>query len=327
MDTIKNYLESMFASLPATEEVMKAKSELYSMMEDKYNELIDEGKSENEAVGIVISEFGNLDELASSLGIAGVMKDADPTERHNIPLEEAKDYIADKTRHMFFIALAVFLFIISPIGPISFGSLPFIGEKFVSIGVVVMFLLVAAGVGIIVFSSVVMNKWSFMDDFPCSVDYATSEYIYRERQYNRGNRAVLLTIGIMLCIVSIIPTIIVDSLFPAGPLSDTFQGIFLFAMVGVGVMLIIFSGGKESAYRKLLSLNGEGTVSGSYESVRSGKKDSRAKAVMDVYWSTVTSIYLIYSFLTFKWYISWIIWPIAGVLSGIVKLIVDPKGE
>lgn len=38
-------------------------------MEDKYNELISDGKSDNEAIGIVISEFGNLDELADSLGI------------------------------------------------------------------------------------------------------------------------------------------------------------------------------------------------------------------------------------------------------------------
>lgn len=64
MDTIKSYLETMFANLPATAEVLKAKDELWGMMEDKYNELISEGKSENEAVGTVISEFGNLDELA-----------------------------------------------------------------------------------------------------------------------------------------------------------------------------------------------------------------------------------------------------------------------
>ena len=41
-----------------------AKQELWGMMEDKYNELISEGLSENEAVGTVISEFGNLDELS-----------------------------------------------------------------------------------------------------------------------------------------------------------------------------------------------------------------------------------------------------------------------
>lgn len=57
METIKNYLENMFSHLPNTPEVQKAKYELYQMMEDKYNELISEGKSDNEAIGIVISEF------------------------------------------------------------------------------------------------------------------------------------------------------------------------------------------------------------------------------------------------------------------------------
>ena len=69
METIKNYLESMFRNLPNTSEVLKAKAELLQMMEDKYNELIAEGVNENTAVGTVISEFGNLDELAESLGL------------------------------------------------------------------------------------------------------------------------------------------------------------------------------------------------------------------------------------------------------------------
>ena len=55
METIKSYLETMFANMPDTPEVIRAKSELFGMMEDKYNELISEGKSENEAVGTVIS--------------------------------------------------------------------------------------------------------------------------------------------------------------------------------------------------------------------------------------------------------------------------------
>ena len=70
METIRNYLETMFARLPVTLEVQKAKNELWQIMEDKYSELLQEGKTENEAVGIVISEFGNLDELAKELGIS-----------------------------------------------------------------------------------------------------------------------------------------------------------------------------------------------------------------------------------------------------------------
>ena len=42
METIRNYLETMFASLPNTFEMQKAKNELLQMMEDKYTELITE---------------------------------------------------------------------------------------------------------------------------------------------------------------------------------------------------------------------------------------------------------------------------------------------
>lgn len=41
-------------------------------------------------------------------------------------------------------------------------------------------------------------------------------------------------------------------------------------------------------------------------------------SIMSVFWPTVTCIYLIYSFLTFDWYISWIIWPIAAVVRGLI---------
>lgn len=40
METIRNYLETMFKNLPQTEKVLKAKSELLQMMEDKYTELV-----------------------------------------------------------------------------------------------------------------------------------------------------------------------------------------------------------------------------------------------------------------------------------------------
>ena len=64
----------MFMNLPRTKEVERAKEELLQMMEDKYNELEKYGKTDNEAVGIVISEFGNLEELADDLGISSYMQ-------------------------------------------------------------------------------------------------------------------------------------------------------------------------------------------------------------------------------------------------------------
>ena len=90
METIRNYLETMFLKLPNTPEVYKAKNELWQMMEDKYTELKEEGKSENEAVGIVISEFGNLDELANDLGISQFVESQPMPQGKTLSLDQAK---------------------------------------------------------------------------------------------------------------------------------------------------------------------------------------------------------------------------------------------
>jgi len=39
METIKNYLDNIFANLPKTKEMERLKSEIYYNMEEKYNEL------------------------------------------------------------------------------------------------------------------------------------------------------------------------------------------------------------------------------------------------------------------------------------------------
>mgnify|MGYP007112920652 CR=1 FL=1 len=80
MDAIKSYLENMFLHLPKSPEVMRAKDELSQMMEDKYNQLRSEGRTDNEAVGQVIAEFGNLDELAANLGISNEVNALDTGE-------------------------------------------------------------------------------------------------------------------------------------------------------------------------------------------------------------------------------------------------------
>ena len=73
METLRIYLNNMFQNLPDTAEVQRAKDELWQMMEDKYTDLISENMSENEAVGTVIAEFGNLDDFADLLNIRSLI--------------------------------------------------------------------------------------------------------------------------------------------------------------------------------------------------------------------------------------------------------------
>ncbi|MDE8082469.1 permease prefix domain 1-containing protein [Erysipelothrix rhusiopathiae] len=69
MNQILDYIEVMFKSLPQTDEVEKIKMNMTDSMELKFNQYIEEGKRESEAIGLVIGEFGSIEELKEALGL------------------------------------------------------------------------------------------------------------------------------------------------------------------------------------------------------------------------------------------------------------------
>ena len=314
METIKGYLEAMFAGMPNTPEVRKAKSELLQMMEDKYNELIEEGTSENSAVGTVISEFGNLDELADDLGLKKEVEEAhgkeSETPRRHITLDEVKDFIINRRKKALFQALGVMLCIISVTAPIMldvFGA----GD----LGAALMFVFVGAGVGSLIYCGFVDSNWKFMNNSPCQIDMNTAKYVKEARNSFEAVRAICITLGTVLCVICWVPCIIIDYY----KVNENLGGVLIFLLVGIGVFLIIYSNKIASGYDKLLELNDKTTFSGTYVDSDSKPvndikyKNKTAETIVALYWPTVTCLYLILSFLTFQWGITWIIWVIAGV--------------
>ena len=117
MDTIRTYLDNMFLSLPETPETLRAKEELYAMMEDKYAELKASGKSENEAIGIVITEFGNLDEILAEFPFSSSQSPNTSQDEsdlfHIVSSDEADDFLRFSKKYATKIALGVMLCIFS----------------------------------------------------------------------------------------------------------------------------------------------------------------------------------------------------------------------
>lgn len=323
METIRNYLETMFLNLPNTPEVYKAKKELWQMMEDKYTELKQEGISENEAVGTVISEFGNLDELAEDLGISGfVQTDSDMPDNKTFPLENAKKYLADHAKHAYFTALGVLFCIVSVCAPIFFSAIADISanRNFLdTLGAAVMFLLIAIGVGLLVYSGTQIGKWNYLKKENYVTDFATTEYIQNELEHYKSTHALHLTIGIMICILSILPPMLLDTL--NNELWEDWSGGFMIAMIALGVFFIVLCSMKLNSYNELLKLNKKDTVGGNY--VPDQQEETyihpAINTIMSVYWPTITCIYLIWSFLSFDWWITWIIWPIAAIIHSLIK--------
>ncbi|MBQ7944380.1 MAG: hypothetical protein IJ326_10000 [Lachnospiraceae bacterium] len=311
----------MFQNLPNTREVQKAQYELGQMMEDKYNELKSEGKSENEAIGIVISEFGNLEELAADLGIDSYIHPEQQAmyDKRNITQDEAESFIADKQKSGVMTALGVLLCIMC-VTP--FILLEYIGSGSSVLGLAAMFGMIAIAIGFFVFSKVYMDKWSFLNRQSCSMDFSTTDYVHHERENYRMTHAVLITVGVMLCVLSFVPAAIMDELDMSELMTEGVAPVILFAMIAVGVFFFIVTGNRMKAYNTLLSVNERGTMGGSF--VDSQKEqvhyDSKTvSAVMSVYWPTVTCIYLCWSFLTMDWHITWVVWVIASLVEMFIK--------
>lgn len=315
METIKNYLEAMFANMPNTPEVVKAKAELLAMMEDKYNELISEGESENAAVGTVISEFGNLDELAETLGLEKEVEETHAREaespRRFVSAAEVEDYLATMKRKALMVGIGVMLCICSVTCPIILDEVAN-GDFSEFYGAMGMFAAIAIAVGLFVFSGIMSSGWEFLKKEPCQIDMATANMVKERRKGFKPTQALFSAIGVMLCAFAWLPLVLIDK--------DIFASI-LFYGVGLGVFLFIYSGGVMDSYNTVLKLNDSNTISGNYG--KEGEEmyiSNKAKLIMELYWSTITCVYLIISFLTFSWHITWIIWPIAGVAHKMLKI-------
>lgn len=372
METIRTYLNNMFLSLPNTKEVQRAKSELLQMMEDKYSELKKEGKTENEAVGIVISEFGNLDEIAESLGISGFVhpwKNSDNAEDLNgaeneskaagegeneresidkaanmLTLDKAKQYIGLKLKNARMTALGVMLCIFSPCGPIFFDALgEYMGEgakDFMDgIGACFLLIMIAAAVSLFVIADNMLKDFKWVEKKRYVTDFATVDYVEKERRDFHSKYTIYMSVGITLCILCVIPTIILDS-FHAGMVLEDISGGIVLILVGVGVFFIVSANMTEDIYEKILKHSKEmgqtfyqkmdngqgGEYAGQmpYQDTEYDGKDKKG-STPSLYWPTITCIYLCWSFLSFDWNITWIIWPVAALVNTVLGVYAKEK--
>ena len=340
MDTIETFLDAMFAPYPTTPRLTEARGELRAMMEDAYNDAIAHGKTHNEAVGQVITDFGNLEELAPVLGIAAdIRPDAEPQAApaadtptgpsrpayQMVTLPEAQALAQAKRSTASTLAHAVSLFVCAPTVLIVLTSLTQTGRIAISdntasfIGVTFALLLVGLGVVMLVQRRAAFSSVRHLVEGRFTPDPVVTAWAARERLNQETVRTRRLTIAVFLWIVSALPILATSMLTPDhGPQSEL-------SSVGVAISLVIIATGlsiylpaawASSTYTTLTHPGG----SGEYSSRRSGgeeDEDPLIGFVASIYWPGTVIIYMLWSFLFDAWGISWIIWPVAGALFGL----------
>lgn len=328
METIISYIDNIFRNYPDTPQVKAAREDLLGIMEDKYNELKAEGKSENEAVGVVISEFGNMDEIAAELGISPInaqeaQNTADTREQEKVSLEQAKEIIKNQKAFGLKIAIGVMLCILSPVTASVVDPLAeagFISVNFAdTVGALALFVMIAIAVATFIVSGVANQRYENLKKKQIILDYSTRQLLTEQYEANNRQFGSQVAIGVVLCILSVVPVILAEAFLENTTYAWLIDiiGASLFVLVACGVFLFITAGTHKDAYEVLL-----GTGEYVLEKVQQREK-SVINIIGAIYWPVAVCIYLGWSFITMAWGITWIVWPIAGIIFGVIAAVVS----
>ena len=309
MDTIKSYVESVFVQLPRTPEMQQLKEDMLTNMEDKYLQLKSEGQSENEAIGTVLSEFGNIDEIIEEYNLEKASEEVDKDSVF-LSEDEVEDFMQHRTKFGLGIATGVALCILAPAVMLLFNEV----ANFFSfttaanmdgidlLSIIPLFIFIAIAVGIFIIFGLKEEQYN-LDKKVVILEPSTRIHLDREMQEFKPSFAKAIAAGVILCILAPISLLLAIVLLGD---DNAWSVIFLLGFVSVGVFLFVFYGVLYSTYEKLLSL-------GDYKPekvIASKLTDTIAGVVFPI----ATAVYLLLGFIYNAWGTAWIIFPITGIL-------------
>lgn len=260
------------------------------------------------------------EEIEPNTDTASIASEEQPPKGRTISLEFANDYMDLIKGSSKKVAFAVSMCIISPVLVMLLAVMSEdpgfnVTENFaVGVGLVYLFVLVAIAVLIFIMEGMKLSKYEFLEKEPISLMYGVEAVVARKEEAFDPTFRLSIAIGVVTCILSAVP-IAVAGAAGASDLICVIMVCLLLVMVSIAVFLFVSTGMVKSSYTKLLQEE-EFTI----EEKSKAKKN---EAFYGVYWSLVTAGYLAWSFITFRWDSTWIVWPVAGVLFVPYKLLID----
>lgn len=259
----------------------------------------------------VTTDYLMKDEIEAIPSDAAVTVDSGLEETvRQVSMEEANAFLAYNEKSSRRISAGVMMCIASPVllvlleGLAEAELIP-LSETAASLtGTVVLLFIIAGAVGSFVRDGLQGSRYEYLEKLDIDTEYGVSGMVKERRDAGAEQRSRLLILGIMLCIISAVPLMIMNMVRYSNN-TDALPVIGVAAMLAtcaVGVRLIVLTSIRQGGFDRLLE-------EGDYTRLnkKAGKYDG-------IYWAVATAIYLGWSFLTGRWELTWIVWPIAGVL-------------
>ena len=237
-------------------------------------------------------------------------------ELRTVSMEEASAFLQVREQNAVRIAVGVMLCILSPIliillsGAQEMGKIALSESQAVGLGLMFLFLLVGSAVALFVTSGLRSSQFEYLEKEPIDTLYGVDGMVRERRERFRPIFSRQLTIGIVLCVVAVMPLFLSIFLFGEDSFSHVAAVALLLAIVAVGVLLIVRVSIVWGAFQQLLE---EGDYSRESKAI-----EKKYSFIAGSYWMLVTAGFLAWGFITGRWDRCWIVWPIAGVLFGAI---------
>lgn len=241
------------------------------------------------------------------------------TKTIKVSMEEANQYLDMKSKGSRIVANATSLCILSPVPLIVLGTMT---EDHILIGFSLVLLLVLVAIAVYLFVNYGLREshMQHLEKESFETEYGVSGMVRERREQYESTFTRNIAIGVVLCILSVIPTIMAGVMEVEDYMSGISVGLLLI-IVSIGVNILIRADMIKSSYDTLLQ-EGEYTI----EEKHLKKKTD---AFSGAYWCLMVAIYLGWSFWTNNWKFTWIIWPVAGALYaavlGMVKMTIEGR--
>ena len=310
-DVIRTYISGLFTDLPQTPEVERARTELLQMSEDKYQQLRADGSSDAEATGRVITEFGNLDELADDLGIRDAVG-GEETAPLALTEQEIDTILERSLRGARLVAAGVGIIILGVallVALVDRGPVPFV------VGMVGMLVAIASGVGSIIFGASMRRGLERIGSADVRVPAEILPKLRPALERAEQRRTIGIVAGVALIILGVAFPIVVPLLAPERWV--LLGASALLVCTAIGVYAIVSSTMRHGAYETLTTPWRTHLDQAQEDESWSGPGGT----VAAVYWPVAVLVFLSWSFIWDAWDRSWIVWPIAGVAFPVVVLI------
>lgn len=238
-----------------------------------------------------------------------------------ISLEEANRFLDERDKNKGLIANAVSLFIFCPwaflilMGLIEENLINLSENAAMGIGVSILLIQIALGIFMAIKHNQNLEEFEYLEKENIETLYGVDGMVRERKSAYKDTYTRNLSLGICMCILSVIPIFIGINIGENSEIIMILSIVMLLLIVSLGVNLIIRNSIKWDSYNILLE---EGDFTRKSKNV-----SSYLENIGGIYWLLVIALFIGSGLMYDAWDRNWVIFPLAGILFGVVSLLVE----